>query len=76
MLYLTFKTIRPAAGSLSDLQAIRDGQLFLPPLFFSSQQLDDIIDYLYTSSLIYALLEFFALFAISVYIIFVLDLCT
>jgi len=27
-----------SAGSLSDLIAIRDGQLCLPPLFFSSQQ--------------------------------------
>jgi len=27
-----------AHGSLSDLIAIRDGQLCLPPLFFSSQQ--------------------------------------
>jgi len=32
-------------SSLSDLIAIRDGQLFLPPQFFSSQQLGDIIDY-------------------------------
>jgi len=42
MVYLTFKTI--SAGFLSDLIAISDGQLFLPPLFFSSQQLGDIID--------------------------------
>jgi len=35
-----------SANSLSELIAIRDGQLFLPPLFFSSQQLGDIIDYL------------------------------
>jgi len=38
-----------SAGSLSDLIAIRDGQLFLAPQFFSSQQLGDIIDYLCTS---------------------------
>jgi len=38
-----------SAGSLSDIIAIRDGQLFLPPLFYSSQQLGDIIDSLCTS---------------------------
>jgi len=38
-----------SADSLSDLIAIRDGQLFLSPLFFSSQKLGDIIDYLFTS---------------------------
>jgi len=43
MVYLTFKK------ALSDLIAIRDGQLCLLPLFFSSQQLGDIIDYLCTS---------------------------
>jgi len=31
------------------LIAIRDGQLCLPPLFFSRNQLGDIIDYLCTS---------------------------
>jgi len=40
---------------LSDLIAIRHGQLCMPPLFFSSQQLGDIIDYLCASWLIYAL---------------------
>jgi len=39
-----------SAGSLNDLVAIRDGQLcWMTPLFFSSQQLGDIIDYLCTS---------------------------
>jgi len=38
-----------SAGSLSDLIANRDGQLFLRPLFFSNQQLGDIVDYLCTS---------------------------
>jgi len=47
MVYLIFKKIRSV--SLSDLIAIRDRQLFLPPLFFSSQQFGYIIDYLCTS---------------------------
>jgi len=38
-----------SAGSLSDLIAIKGEQLFLPPMFFSSIQLGDIIDYLCTS---------------------------
>jgi len=38
-----------SAGSFSDLIAIRDGILFLPPPFFSSQQLGDIVDYMWTS---------------------------
>jgi len=42
------------AGSLFDFIAIRDRQLCLPPLFFSSQQLGEITDYLCTS-LLYAL---------------------
>jgi len=45
---------KSTAGSLSDLIAIRDGQLCLPPLFFCSQQLGEIIDNLCTSWL-YAL---------------------
>jgi len=45
-------------GSLSDLIAIRDGQLCLPPLFFSSQQLGKIIDYLCTSWLYALFLSF------------------
>jgi len=74
MVSLTFQKI--IAGSLSDLIAIRDEQLFLAPLFFSSQQLGDLIDYLCTSWLIYALfLEFYALFTMSVHIVLVLDLC-
>jgi len=40
---------KSTTGSLSDLIAIGDGQLCLPPLFFSSQQLGEIIDYLCTS---------------------------
>ena len=36
-------------GSLLELKTIRDGQLILPRLFFSCQQLSDIIDYLCTS---------------------------
>jgi len=47
MVYLHIQKVR--AGSLSDLIAIRDGQLFLPALFFFKQQLGDIIDYLCTS---------------------------
>jgi len=66
-----------SAGSLSDLLAIRDRQLCLPTLFFSSQQLGDIIDYLCTSWLIYApfwsCVHFFAMY---VCILLVLDLCT
>jgi len=38
-----------SAGSSSDLIAIKDGQLCMPPLFFSSQQLDDNNDYLCAS---------------------------
>jgi len=34
MVYLIFQKIN--AGSLSDLLAIRDGQLFLPLLFYSA----------------------------------------
>jgi len=40
---------KSTAGSLSDFIAIRDGQLCLPSLFFSSQQLGEIIDNLCTS---------------------------
>jgi len=40
---------KSTAGSLSYFIAIRDGQLCLHPLFFSSQQLGEIIDYLCTS---------------------------
>ena len=42
-------TQKITAGSLLDLIKIRDGQLFLPRLFFYSQQLNDIIEYLCTS---------------------------
>ena len=42
-------TQKITSGSLLKLLAIRDGQLFLPRRFFTCQQLDDIIDYLYTS---------------------------
>jgi len=66
---------RSTAGSLSDFIAIRDGQLCLPPLFFSSQQLGDIIDCLCTSWL-YALFWVCAICVMSVYILLVLDLCT
>jgi len=39
-----------SSASLSDLIAIRDGQILLPPVFFFSQQLGDmIIHYLCTS---------------------------
>jgi len=41
------------AGSLSDLIAVRDGQLFLPPRFFSSQQLGDIIYLLFVYIMIH-----------------------
>jgi len=40
---------KSTSGSLSDFLAVRDGQLCLPQLFFSSQQLGEIIDYLCTS---------------------------
>jgi len=43
---------KSAAGFLSDFIAIRDGQLCLLPLFFSSQQLGEIIDDLYVHILI------------------------
>jgi len=59
---------------LSDFIAIKDGQLCLPPLFFSSHQLGEFIDYLCTTWL-YALFEFCAIFVMSVYILLVLDLC-
>jgi hypothetical protein len=42
-------TQKITSGSLLELLAIRDGQLFLPRLFFTCQQLDDIIEYLCTS---------------------------
>jgi len=58
----------------------RNGQLLLPPLFFSSQELaerGDIIYYLCTSSFImYTLFGVLYTFAMSLYIILVLDLCT
>jgi len=57
-----------SAGSLSDLLAIRDRQLCLQPLFFSSKQLGDITDYMCTSYLIYALFEVVYTFEMSVYI--------
>jgi len=47
-----FDIQKGTAGSLSDLIAIRDGQLCMPPLFFSSQQLGKIIDYLHVHILI------------------------
>jgi len=47
MVYLTFQKLVPVL--CLDEIAIRNGQLFLLPLFFSSQQLGDIIDYLCTS---------------------------
>jgi len=37
--------LKISAGVLSDLIAIRDWQLVLPPLFFTSQQLGDDIDF-------------------------------
>jgi len=56
--YFSFKCVhfnglsdiqKSTAGSLSDFIGIRDGQLCLPPLFFSSHQLGEIFDYLCTS---------------------------
>jgi len=68
MVYWTFKKLVPVL--CQNLTAIRNGQLVLPPLFFSSRQLGGIIDYLCT------FLKFCAFLAMSVYMILVLDLCT
>ena len=42
-------TQKITAGSLLELLTIRDGQLFLPQMFFTCQQFNDIIEYLCTS---------------------------